>query len=1081
MANNTDWLNISQMSGGTGETALSLTALTNSSLSAKTATVTAKNTTYNVSGTTTVTIQGFVPTLTLSRSTVRFDSTGGTATFTVYSNTAWTIAFPAIVQSYSTSAGTGDTEITIALGPNPDEVAKIDTGILRDCYSINFLYLTIVQESFIVELNVYPDDDIVFDNTGSTTFITVESNADWELEFPNWITPSVTSGTSGTTIIMLEASENGANGRSGEVTVYAGSKSVTINVSQPAYVVPYLTVIPTALTYSYTAESKTFIVNSFPGWSAEVISTGETHWGEDIAFTLTLEIPSANTTINDLKQAGCIINGVVVPGSTYTFPTSGTYTVLYPYLDTTTVPVLTGIPYVSSIEISDMMTTIPDNCFAGLGLTSITIPSSITSMGNLVFDGCSNITDIYANPVTAPQISSTTFKNIAEGGTLHYPNNSYSTWLSGDKYYLGWYSWNNVEPNIPWLFTITYNVTSTTEETPILYNSYYVEAIKDEQTGEIMLIPSGHSYSSYTGYTFSQTGRQQLSFSLYTTNTSAFLGVSTAATDVVFNNYETEFNPSLRVEGSGHLLTGLTLNRDGLYFTVNDNRVKMLPSVRKLTYGPNTRLLSADQSAISGVTGLTEVDMSRSSISYLPNNSFSGCTGLTAISFSENLKTIPAGCCRDCRSLQTAEIPEGVTTIDSYAFYDCASLTAITLPSTLANFGNYVFDGYSNWPENLLTIWSYAIVPPSGTSNTIKNIATGGTFYYPAGSSYTSQSPFSELQTNSGWNFVAMSAADYEIRIFPETITVGSTGGTRSLTVTSLSPWTASSDRMWAAISSNSGASGVSEVNVTIIPEEYEISRTATITFTNAAGSKTVTVEQGPCMPMKIKNYLGIRNNAGEQIANAYIFDYGVVFVNSCSYDFSGIQEITNVTAGTSAKTVVFGMNSGITDCATGYPGCLQTLQEVNIDIPDVTYISHPFGETAKTSQTLTAVTFTSTDNLTKAVGMFNNLQNLQKVKLGNLSNCLYNPSTTYPSDRNFGYCSSLTDLEIDALPDMDLTGLWRFDDCTALTQQSLVNILNALPVTTNNRKITLGAENRAKLTEDQLAIATDKGWTIYM
>ena len=82
MANNTDWLNISQMTGGTGETALSLTALTNTSLEPKTATITARNTQYNVSDTTTVTIQGFQPTLTLSRSTLRFDSTGGTATFT---------------------------------------------------------------------------------------------------------------------------------------------------------------------------------------------------------------------------------------------------------------------------------------------------------------------------------------------------------------------------------------------------------------------------------------------------------------------------------------------------------------------------------------------------------------------------------------------------------------------------------------------------------------------------------------------------------------------------------------------------------------------------------------------------------------------------------------------------------------------------------------------------------------------------------------------------------------------------------------------------------------------------------------
>ena len=235
MANNIDWLNISQMTGGTGETALSLTALTNNSLEPKTATITARNTQYNVSDTTTVTIQGFQPTLTLSRSTLRFDSTGGTATFTVYSNTAWTISFPAIVHSYSASAGTGDTEVTVALAQNFDEVAKIDTGIVKDTFNVNQLYLTIVQESFIVELNVEPTDDIVFKNTGSTTAITIDSNAIWELEYPSWVTPSITSGESGTTTVTFTAGQNGPTDRSGEITIYAGSKSVTINVFQSLY------------------------------------------------------------------------------------------------------------------------------------------------------------------------------------------------------------------------------------------------------------------------------------------------------------------------------------------------------------------------------------------------------------------------------------------------------------------------------------------------------------------------------------------------------------------------------------------------------------------------------------------------------------------------------------------------------------------------------------------------------------------------------------------------------------------------------------------------------------------------------
>ena len=357
MANNTDWLNISQMTGGTGETALSLTALTNTSLEPKTATITARNTQYNVSDTTTVTIQGFVPTLTLSRSTLRFDSTGGTATFTVYSNTAWTINFPALVHSYSTSAGTGDTEVTVVLAPNPDEVAKIDTGIVKDVYNVNQLFLTIVQESFITELYVEPDDDIIFANTGSSTSVTITSNTDWELEYPSWVVPSITTGASGTTTVTFTAGENGPTDRSGQIIVYAGSKSVTINAFQPFYIPPYITVTPSAWTFNYMEDGKVFVVDSYPAWSGEIISTGETVWTSDTYIDVTYNIPSAMTMSviqgyrGDVSYVFC--NAVRQYSNNISFPAAGTYKVRFEISEGGVAPVINKTYAVSVEEVGD--------------------------------------------------------------------------------------------------------------------------------------------------------------------------------------------------------------------------------------------------------------------------------------------------------------------------------------------------------------------------------------------------------------------------------------------------------------------------------------------------------------------------------------------------------------------------------------------------------------------------------------------------------------------------------------------------------------------------------------------------------
>ena len=62
------------------------------------------------------------------------------------------------------------------------------------------------------------------------------------------------------------------------------------------------------------------------------------------------------------------------------------------------------------------------------------------------------------------------------------------------------------------------------------------------------------------------------------------------------------------------------------------------------------------------------------------------------------------------------------------------------------------------------------------------------------------------------------------------------------------------------------------------------------------------------------------------------------------------------------------------------------------------------------------------------------------------------------------------------------MTDFYAFYDCTKLTVASLLSVLNALADlkgTGLSRKITLGSRNTSKLTAAQLAIATDKGWTL--
>lgn len=113
---------------------------------------------------------------------------------------------------------------------------------------------------------------------------------------------------------------------------------------------------------------------------------------------------------------------------------------------------------------------------------------------------------------------------------------------------------------------------------------------------------------------------------------------------------------------------------------------------------------------------------------------------------------------------------------------------------------------------------------------------------------------------------------------------------------------------------------------------------------------------------------------------------------------------------------------------------------------------------------------------LTDGSRMFSGCSSLMNL---NLSQC--NFSRLSDTSSMFYNCKVLTNLNMDGatLPKTDLDN-WYLDTCTALTVESLVSVINALPQSDGPSYICrLGSTNLAKLTDDQKAIATNKGWTL--
>ena len=146
------------------------------------------------------------------------------------------------------------------------------------------------------------------------------------------------------------------------------------------------------------------------------------------------------------------IDGVVQPSvvSTYTFDTTGEHTIKYTLVNPTILGEnafyeCTGL---TSITIPNSVTSIGSMAFNGCtNLISITIPNSVTTIGNGAFQGCSSLETITCLATTAPTIVSATFRFVKNNGTLYVPTGStgYNTWMSSDNFYLGSYNWTKVE------------------------------------------------------------------------------------------------------------------------------------------------------------------------------------------------------------------------------------------------------------------------------------------------------------------------------------------------------------------------------------------------------------------------------------------------------------------------------------------------------------------------------------------------------------------------------------------------------------------------------------------------------------
>lgn len=244
--------------------------------------------------------------------------------------------------------------------------------------------------------------------------------------------------------------------------------------------------------------------------------------------------------------------------------------------------------------------------------------------------------------------------------------------------------------------------------------------------------------------------------------------------------------------------------------------------------------------------------------------------------------------------------------------------------------------------------------------------------------------------------------------------------------------------------------------------------------FVAAYSGSTLVWSKGSTEPISLLQLIEDGGNYKDYLGNPmYLIPADVTTITPDTYDWTGIvnimgrNEVGNWGSVRNAPTVSFGTSPDLDSTDVVYA------THIDISIPDAQSIAYIIGEKGDNCHT-EYIRLRNTDKVYSMQKAFYQSPNLKTVILGNLS------GATYANEqREFSQCPLLEDVQVEQWPLRQLNRI-GFDTCPNLTVESLVNILNALPDGSGGIYIIqLGQTNIDKLTDEQKAIATDKGWSI--
>ena len=334
----------------------------------------------------------------------------------------------------------------------------------------------------------------------------------------------------------------------------------------------------------------------------------------------------------------------------------------------------------TSITIPNSVTSIGDYAFARCtGLTSVTIPDSVTSIGYSAFKDCNKLTIIYYTGDIA---------GWCEISGLDSLMSSSRTLYISDK---------KVEGDL----TIPDSVTSIGESafvgctglTSVTIGNGVTSIGWDAFSGcsglTSVTIPGSVTSIGYSAFK----DCNKLTIIYYTGDIAGWCGIS--GLDELMSNSRTLYIGGKKVEGELVIPYGVTsIGRCSFFGCSGLTSITIPDSVTSIGYRAfyDCRGLTSitipdsvtriDSSAFSSCTGLTSVTIGNG-VTSIGSGAFYDCTGLASITIPDSVTSIGNGAFQNCSGLKSVTIGNGVTSISFETFYGCSQLTSITIPDSV--------------------------------------------------------------------------------------------------------------------------------------------------------------------------------------------------------------------------------------------------------------------------------------------------------------------------------------------------------------------------------------------------------------